>query len=161
MADMTPAELAKFYGRKGYRPQSVLKRAIGVVGANAGTGPTGGGFNNIPAIIAAFPEIAADIVIESTEEFVAMAQARAPRGPTGELSTEAKITYRDSKGGVMARVDFTATSEVRGQDKHLYAWYVEVGARRRPAQPFVVPSIMDERRLFHGRLRDLESRLPR
>lgn len=147
--------MAVNYGRKGYRPQSVLKRAIGEV--KGGGAPSSGSFNNIPAIIAAFPIAAANIVIESTEEFVAMAQARAPRGPTGDLATEVKTTYRDSKGGVMARVDFTAKSE----GDHLYPWYVEVGTVDTAAQPFVVPSIMDERHLFHARLRDLESRLPR
>lgn len=147
--------MAVNYGRKGYRPQSILKRDIGRV--TAGGTPTGGSFNNIPAIIAAFPEVCADIVIESTEEFLALAQAKAPRGATGDLSTEAKITYRDAKGGVMARVDFTAKSEV----DHLYPWYVEVGTVDTPAQPFVVPAIVAERPLFHARLRALESRLPR
>jgi hypothetical protein len=148
--------MAVKYGRKGYRRQSVLKRAIGEV--KAGGAPSSGSFNNIPAIIAAFPVECAEIVFESAAELIAFADARAPRGETGKLATEVKTSVRDTKGGVTVRIEWVAASDAAGL--HKYPWYVEVGTVDTAAQPFVVPSIMDERHLFHARLRDLESRLP-
>lgn len=144
--------------RAGYRPQSVKKRDIGRVGA--GNTATGGFFNNLPAIIAAFPEVCAEIVIESTQELIAFAEQKAPRGETGKLATETRVTYRDAKGGVMARVDWTATDPSSTNPKHRYPFYQEVGTRDTAAQPFVVPAIVAERPRFHARLRDLERRLP-
>ena len=142
-------------GRKRYRPQSIRRREIGRVGA--GKTSTGGFFNNIPAIIAAFPVEVGNIVIETTEEeFVPRAQAKAPRGETGRLRVEVNTRFRNAKGGVMARVDFDA-----GEDEgHEYPFYVEVGTVDTPAQPFVVPSIEETRPVFHQKLRGLEGRLP-
>jgi hypothetical protein len=151
---MSGAGFKSLYGRKGYRPQSVLKRSIGEV--KAGKAISSGSFNNFPAIIAAFPDICDDIVIETTEELAILALGKAPVGPTGELSIEHKIKHRRTPKGSNGRIDFTAKSE----GDHLYPWYVEVGTTDTAAQPFVVPAVVEMRTRFHGRLREIESRLP-
>jgi hypothetical protein len=136
----------------------------------------GKAFNHFPAIIAAFPDACSAIVIETTEELGAVAQALAPtqqdprRGDPapGTLKASKKTSYFRRKGSdlvVTGKVSFPAT-DPRG---HRYAKPLETGSVRRTRHGLIrvrkgsgwlVDSIVAERRAFLGRLGDLESRLP-
>lgn len=136
----------------------------------------GKAFNNFPAIIAAFPEACSEIVVETTEELGAVAQALAPtiqhqrRGDPapGTLKRSKRTRYYRSRASalvVTGRVEFPAT-DPRG---HRYAKPLETGSIRRTkrglirvkARPFMVDALVAERVAFIRRLGTLESRLPK
>jgi hypothetical protein len=156
-------QLAKLYGKKGYRQQSVLNRNIGAVnmgGANKKALAAGGFFNHFPEIAAAFPDALSAIVVETTNSLRDRASVKAPVGETGNLRDQWKVTFRhrSSDGNVVSgRIQSTAVNE-NGDE---YGFYVEVGGVRGAAQPFLVPALQEERPAFVNRLLHLESRLPR
>jgi hypothetical protein len=160
---LATARFAKFYGKKGYRQQSTLKRNIGAVnmgGANRTALAAGGFFNHFPEIAAAFPDALSAIVVETTESLRNRASSKAPVGETGDLRDSWKITYRHRKADgnvVSGRLQSTAKNE-NGDE---YGFYVEVGGVHGAAQPFLVPALQEERPAFVNRLLHLESRLPR
>lgn len=139
-------------------------------------------FNNFPAIIAAFPDALSAIVAETTDELGIKAAERAPVQPgragaravrpsdpapgTLKASAKTKIYRRRATDLVVTgRVDFLA----RDRRGHRYAKPVETGSIRRTktglrkvqAEPFLVPTLMELRKVFVERLSGLESRLPR
>lgn len=139
----------------GYRPQSLRKQAIGKI-------TTGRAFNDLPAIIAAFPDVISAIVAETTEEVAREARATAPIR-TGRLRASVKTRYGHRRGDGMVlsgRIDVKARDPERNDPKHLYAWYVEVGTVHTKAQPFLLPAVIANRPVFLGKLGHLESRLP-
>lgn len=159
---MATVRWSKFYGRKGYRPQSSLNRAIGKVntGGQVGRALGPGFFNNFPAIAAALPDALSDIVIETTESLVSRASAKAPVGETGQLRDAWQVTYRHRRtdGNVVSgRIQSIALND----DGDFYGFYVEVGTTFSRAQPFLVPALVEERPEFVARLQGLEARLPR
>lgn len=159
---------------------SVRLSAGNQVGRSLGAGF----FNHFPQIIAAFPRALSDIVVETTHELGELSQERAPvekrqrRGDPapGNLRDSMRVRFAKRRGTdlvVTGRVDFKAV-DPRG---HRYARPLETGSVRSMRRSgrnraslhktyveprhFLVPSIVDERPLFVGRLAGLESRLPR
>lgn len=152
--------------------------AIGVI-------QPGRAFNHFPAIMAAFPGAISDIVRDTTEHLADLAEAKAPIQPTqgrpwhtgdvapGTLRKSRKTRYFKRRGTditLTGRVDFKAVDPSKKDPKHGFAKPVELGADRTsasgktyhiPAQPFLVPSVIQERPVFIARLQNLESRLPR
>lgn len=147
----------------GYRPQSRRKQAVGTIGA-------GRSFNNLPAIIAAFPDAISSIIRETTEDTAREAQSRAPLGTRAEgghkpgtlrASMKTRYSRRRADGMVLSgRIDFKAKDPTRADAKHLYAWYVEWGTVHQPAQHFLLPAVTNNRPRFLAKLGKLEQRLP-
>lgn len=139
----------------------------------------GRAFNNLPAIVAAFPKELSAIVAETTDDLAILSTIKAPteahprKGDpapgTLKASTRVRIYLRRATDTVVTgKVDFPAKDR-RG---HRYAKPVETGSYRRsirgrsrirhiPAQPFLVDAAIELRPVFTGRLAGLEARLPR
>lgn len=129
------------------------RRSIGTIR------PEAGAFNHFAAIAQAFPGALEDIVRETTEALGEKAVNLAPRR-TGHLATSKQTHYHRRESQVISgRVEFYATDPSGRRPAHEYAFYVEVGTVDTPAQPFVVPAIMEERGEFRSKLLALESRL--
>lgn len=94
----------------------------------------------------------------------------------GTLQRSMKTRYYKRRGTditLTGRVDFKAVDPTAKDPRHSFAKAVEVGSVRTnasigrgsghyhvPAEPFLVPTVIDERPIFIARLKDLESRLP-
>jgi len=95
----------------------------------------------------------------------------------GTLQRSMRTRFFKRKGTDMVqtgRVDFKAVDPTAKEPRHSFAKAVEVGSVRTnrsigkgaghyavPAEPFLVPAIVEERPIFVARFKDLESRLPR
>lgn len=95
----------------------------------------------------------------------------------GTLRRSVKVRFAKRRGTdlvVSGRVDFKAVDPTAKEPNHSFAKAVEFGSVRTnasigkgaghykvPAEPFLVPSLMEERPRFIARIGTLESRLPR
>jgi len=163
----TAVDAAVAAGRR--RPRS---DAVGQIRPTPGRAE-GRAFNHFPQIIAAFPDALSAIVKETTEAVARRAAAGAPEQANprpgdpapGTLKASVRTRYFKRRGTDLVqtgRVEFTAKDR-RG---HRYARPVEGGSigrgkRRAPAEPFLVPAIMEERVAFVARAKTLEARLPK
>lgn len=146
----------------GYQAQSARNRTVGTIKA-------GKSFNRFPEIIAAFPGALSAIVKETTEAVAAGARSRAivgaaradaPKPGTLRKSIKTRYSKRRSDGNVQTgRIDVKAVDPTKDDPKHWYGWYVEWGTVHTAAHPFLVPSIIEQRPVFLGKLERLESRL--
>lgn len=100
-----------------------------------------------------------------------------PDVAVGTLRRSGKVRFAKRRGTdlvLTGRVDFKAEDPTAKEPHHSFAKAVEVGSVRTnvsigkgaghyhvPPEPFLVPSIIDERPIFIARIADLESRLPR
>ncbi len=95
----------------------------------------------------------------------------------GTLRRSEKVRFYRRRGTditLSGRIDFKAVDPTAKEPNHSFAKAVEVGSTRLnrtigkgggyyhvPAEPFLVPAIVNEREPFIARLKDLERRLPR
>lgn len=144
-----------------YRPQSFRQRSVGSI-------TPGRSFNHFPEIIAAFPLALSSIVVETTDDLLDDAKARAPVGearrdapaPGNLRDSGQKRFFKARDGGVVrGRVEFKAKDPTRSDPYHIYPWYVEWGTVHSPAHPFLVPAIIAQRPKFLAKLGALEERL--
>lgn len=161
MASVKHSRMKRLYGKKGYRPQSVLNRPIGEVRLSRGRQEAKGvAFNDFPEIGDRLPAILADIVVETTEAVARAADDKVPVGETGALKASQQVRYTKARRTgqiVTGRIDYNP--EDPPGSKHYYGFYVEVGTVKSRAQPFLVPAVMGERDEFNRKLRNLEDRL--
>lgn len=158
---MTKSKFRQVYGKRGYRPQSVLKKPLGQIklGKNRAEGQ-GVPFNLFPQIADRLPGILGDIVVETTVAVAAGADSKVPVGKTGALKKSQAITYfhsRENGAIVTGRVAYDP--EDPPGSGHFYGFYVEVGGARGAAQPFLIPALIAERSEFNQKLRNIEDRL--
>lgn len=94
----------------------------------------------------------------------------------GTLKRSMRVRFGKRRGTdlvISGRVDFKAVDPTQKDPKHTFAKAVETGSTRTnasigkgaghyriPPEPFLVPSIVEERPLFIARIGSLESRLP-
>lgn len=161
MATSTP-RMAKLYGKRGYRRQSELKRAYGDISLKRGRQEAEGvEFNRFPEIADRLPFVLGEIVVETTVAVFRKSQGKVPV-LTGTLKESGTVRYfKSRKTGqiVTGRIDYNPKDPTSNDPKHTYGFYVEVGTHNTAAQPFLLPSLIEERSSFNQRLRDLESRL--
>lgn len=159
---MAASRFRQTYGKKGYRPQSVLKRSIGEVMLKRGRQEAAGvDFNLFPALGDALPEVVSEIIVETTESVAGKADAKVPVR-TGRLKASQRVRYSRSKATgtvITGRIDYKAIDPTENEPKHEYGFFVEVGGARGAAQPFLLPALISERQPFNARFRDLEKRL--
>lgn len=130
------------------RPKRQRSGPIGSIKLSRGRAE-GASFNDIPRIMAAFPQEISEIVKETTVELAAFAEANAPEQPhrgrpygswngrpdvaPGTLKRSVRVRFAKRRGTditISGRVDFKAVDPTRKEPNHSFAKAVEVGSVR-------------------------------
>ena len=146
-----------------------MREAIGEVRASRGRAEGRGlAFNLFPEIARIFPGVFADIIAETTIDIAEKSQARAPVDvnprpgdpESGTLKLSMSYGFRwGAKGVTSGIVEYKAIDPTKREPRHNFARAVESGGVHSPAQPFLVPTIVEERPIFVAKLMNLEDAL--
>lgn len=145
------------------------QEAIGMIrGARGRAEGKNVAFNLFPQIAAAFPGVFADIIAETTIALADRAQMHAPTavhwrpGDPEQGTLKIGITYGfrwGAYGVTSGIVEAKAIDPTSKDPRHNFARPVEVGGVHTPAQPFMVPALVETRPGFNAALMNLEDAL--